>query len=149
MSLFWIISLPLSLSHSLFSTIAACTQITWKMFSHPVQTMFKENKSIISEVWGYSGCLCSDRHPPTGKGLGMMSGREHTRRARSKPGGGAHSLDTNWSQSYSDYMANICESVQWCNMLCLVPHEKQNQIKGQILFFISQICQMSGFICIL
>lgn len=53
------------------------------------------------------------------------------------------------SQSYSDYMANICESVQWCNMLCLVPHEKQNQIKGQILFFISQICQMSGFICIL
>lgn len=30
-------------------------------------------------------------------------------------------------------MANICESVQWRNMLCLVPHEKQNQIKGQIL----------------
>lgn len=53
---------PSSLLPSL-SPITACTRITGKMSSLPVETMFKKQESAISEVRG----LHPDSHPLTRK----------------------------------------------------------------------------------
>ena len=60
--------------------------------------MFKVGKGVISEVRGYSRCLCSDRPYQREKGLGYEVGADEWKgntlgRARSKAGG-AQGSDT-------------------------------------------------------
>lgn len=46
-------------------------------------------------------------------------------------------MDTNHSQIYLDRMANIVKSIQRCDRLYSIPHERQNQSNGQIVWLLN------------